>query len=261
MKRLAPIAILSLILVAGVAMAADSDRDGLDDAIAAPAPAPTLDAGEIAVVDTGSGTVANFVDRLTGLGYTVVTIPMNSGVDVLLEYSLVILPTSHASNDSYANFDGLADDYHTYVSSGGGLWISQPNPFDRPGGQDVITWAPYALTVASAYTLDDCPPVIVDATHCITEGLPDTQFSFPADQVVDMGPEWQVLVEGPATGSPGILVAEYGEGKVLVELAHPSGSASCPIDDAAFDRYASCTMAGTVATENATWGDVKALYR
>ena len=254
-------AFLFIALTCAVGQAADLDQNGLDDKSDLPSAVVPTDVGDIAVVDTGSSSVSAVVNRLLDLGYPVTTIPVSSGLDVLVIYSLVILPVSHGDAQNYSTFEGLASDYHMYVNTGGGLWVGQPNPYGMPGNQATITWVPYALTLHNGYQSEDCPPVIVDSDHCITTGLAGTQFSFPGDEVLDMGSEWHVVVEGGSTGRPGVMVAEYGSGKILVELGHPSNAAGCPIDDAALERYVECTIAGVVAVERTTWSEIKAQFR
>ena len=270
MLRLA-IAILAIgVLLATPVWAVDRNHDGLADGNASgtnvssspSASGASLIDGDIAVVDTGNLSVPMYFDRLTGLGYPVFTIPADSDLEVLLEFSMVILPVSHSNADNYDTFDGLAADYIAYVNTGGGLWVGQPNPYGMPGDAATITWVPYLLTLGNWYNANDaCPPIIVDQDHCITEGLPGVQFSFPFDTVLEMGPEWEVLVEGSMSGSPGILFATSGAGNILVELTHPNPDAYCPPDDEALDRYVMCTMGGVVSTESATWSTVKTLYR
>ena len=132
--------------------------------------------------------------------------------------------------------------------------MAQPN-------QCEITWVPYYLFIDSGYDSGDCPAGVVDNTHCITEGLPGAQFSLPGDTVIEMGSEWQVLTEGAASGLPGVLVAEYGAGRILVEFGHPNPGALCAPDDAAMERYVQCTIEMPVATADASWSEVKARFR
>jgi hypothetical protein len=264
------IAILAIgVLLATPVWAVDRNHDGLADGDASDtnlsaspgASGASLDEGDIAVVDTGDFSVSIYVDRLTGLGYPVFTIPANSDLEVLLGYSLVILPVSHSDSDNHATFAGLAADYIAYVNSGGGLWVGQPNPYGMPDNEATITWVPYLLRLGNWYDNTDCPPVIVNPDHCITEGLPGVQFSTSGDTVLEMGPEWEILVEGPVTGLPGVLFATSGAGNILVELTHPAPASFCPPDDEALDRYVMCTMGGVVAIESTTWSTVKTLYR
>jgi len=260
MRTLLTILCLGLFVTVPV-LAADLNGDGVDDSYIDHFVSASLEVGEIAVVDIGGGGVGDFLSRITGLGYSISTIPANSTLETLLNYSVVILPVGHGSATHHATFDALADDYHMYVSSGGGLWIAQPNPYQMPGGTADITWAPYALTLQNEYNGDDCPPMIVDSTHCITEGMSDTVFSFPGDDAISYASDWQVLVTGSVTGRPGVMFAEYEGGKVLVELGHPSMGSLCPADDLAFQRYLECLAGGTVATSEMSWGSLKANFR
>lgn len=250
-----------LALLTAPALAADRNQDGVDDAATSDLVFGDLDIGDIALVDTGDYSVSQYLLRLGGLGYTVDTIPPSSNFEDLSNYSLVILPVGHGNAGNYATFAALADDYIAYVASGGGLWVGQPNPFGMPGNEADISWVPYALRLSSGYNNTDCPTVTVDDTHCITMGLPNTNFSTAGDTVVEMGPEWTVLAVGPVTGNPGTMVASHGSGKILVELTHPAMGSVCPMDDAALDRYVTCTIGGVVARESTSWGSVKALYR
>ena len=242
-------------------LAADLNNDGLDDTYNSASIVTNLEVGNIAVVDTGEGVVWDYVNRISALGYTVTTIAEGSPLEILLNYAVVILPVGHANVTHYNNFDGLADDYHMYVNAGGGLWVGQPNPFNMPGGTADITWVPYALTVQAGYTSADCPALIFDPTHCITQGQPTTNFSFPADNAENYASAWQVLVVGGSTGRPSVMYAEYGAGKILVELGHPSTSSICAMDDAAIERYLECLDSGTVATSETSWDSIKASFR
>ena len=226
-----------------------------------PAPAANADrAGtEIAVVDILGSYADNYVSRLTGLGYSVTAIPRDSGLDVLSSYALVILPESHGNSVNYDMTNSLAADYLSYVEGGGGLWVSQPNPFGHIGHTATITWVPYLLTLYYYYDLNDCPPVIVDAEHCIAVDLPAAQFSYPGDTATEFGPEWHVVVEGAVTGNPSVFTAEHGSGRILVELGHP-GNSYCPVPDEVLQRYVECTLSPTSGVERSSWSAVKARY-
>ncbi len=260
MKNLLTLMSLGILVLTGSALAVDLNGDGIDDSFTNFTVPSSLEVGDIAVINTGGG-VGDLVSRIGALGYSISTIPMDSELETLLNYSVVILPVSHAALGNYATFDALADDYHMYVNSGGGLWIGQPNPFQMPDNTADITWAPYALTVHNGYDLADCPPVVSDDTHCITNGMSGTVFSFPADTALSYADDWQVLVVGNSSGMPGVMFAEYGSGKVLVELGHPSSGSLCPVDDTAFQQYLECLAGGTVATMEINWGSLKTYFR
>jgi len=216
---------------------------------------------EIAVVDILGSWGDDYVSRIQYLGYSVTAIPRDSGLGVLENYDLVVLPSQHANATNYAMSDSFAVDYLAYVEGGGGLWISQPNPHGHIGHEKTITWVPYQLRLQSGYDLIDCPPMIVDADHCITVDLPDAQFSFPADTATEFGPEWHVVVEGPGTGRPAVFTGEHGSGRILVELGNPSGMSYCPIPHEVYARYVECTVPSLTATQSMSWGAVKAMYR
>lgn len=261
MRFLVSVLFLSTTIVLPV-LAADLDYDGLDDSITGPSIENQSLTGQVAIVDTGDGSVGNYTTRLTGLGYTVSTIPVNSGYATMINYDAVLLPTSHGAAATNATFAGLAGDYHQYVQDGGCLYIGQPNPFNMPGSQSAITWAPYALTVSAWWEGQDCPPEIVDPNHCVTQGMGPNDMAFPADQVVSMAADWTVLARGPFTLSPSLFTAAYGNGNVMVELAHPSPNSVCPFSDAGLDRMMSCCLGGgATPVGTSTWGAVKAVYR
>jgi hypothetical protein len=257
-------ALLTLVLIVAfipAGHAVDADFDALDDGDINTTDLEFLERADIGVIDTGDGSVANFVDRLTNLGYSVMPIPDTSDYSVLSTYSLIILPVGHAGPSDYLPIEANAADYVAYVQSGGGLWVSQPNPFGRPGDTADITWVPYQLTVQISYNAADCPPCIVDDTSCIIIGTGGDGLSFPGDTVISMGPEWNVVAEGCVTGNPAIFTADYGAGHVLVELGHPSPGAICSPSDVALATYADCTWgSGQTPAEDGSWSRVKSLY-
>lgn len=253
---------LSFLLLVPVSLqAADLDLDALDDQVISP---PDTPGGgrqvTVAIVDTGDGAVNDYGTRLTNTGYAYDLIPMNSGYATLIQYEAVILPTSHGSTCCYGTFESLAGDYHSYVSDGGCLYVGQPNPFDHPGGNAAIPWVPYVLELNAFYDGNDCPPVIVDPDDCVTEGMVGDDFPFPGDTVLELGPEWNTLVQGPS-GRESVFDASYGAGHVLVELGHPSPNALCPYSDAGFARMIGCCIGGPTAVETIRIGGLKLLYR
>ncbi len=257
------IAVLAICYMATFsAWAADKNQDGVDDGNESSMGAATLDVGDIAVVDSGHFSVGHYISRLTELGYSVTSIPEDSNLEALANYSLVILPVHHASVTKYDIFDGLSADYLEFVSSGGGLWVAQPNPYGMPDNTATITWVPYELTLYFQYNQADCPADIVDSSHCLSEGISGAGFSNPLDTVVEMGSEWEVIAQGPVSGSPSVLFATYGNGKVLVELGTPQADATCLISSEVLNRYVVCTMGSSVvAVEFESFDSLKALFR
>jgi hypothetical protein len=257
MRALRWIALWSLLT--GPAWAQDMNHDGIVDEITGPTPVENAVAN-IAIVNTGDGSVGNYQTRLVAMGHTVTVIPVNSTLGTLVLYQVVVLPTSHGSTSTYGVFQGLANDYHQYVQGGGCLYIGQPNPFDAPGQQAPIPWAPYALTVNANYNGADCPPTIVNPQLCETQGLLGSDLPFPADTITVLGPEWTILTRGPITNNPGALSAAFGGGHVVVDLGHPSTGSVCPYTNVGIDRLVTCCLPVATPVDTSTWGKVKATY-
>jgi len=252
-----------LAILATPLMAADHNGNGLDDNLEISVEVATNRTdGNIAIVNTNGAAIAHYISRLDALGYTVTPIALDSDLETLMGYNLVILPVGHGDVPTYSTFDSRREDYLSYVENGGGLWVGQPNPWQHPDETADITWVPYDLTLYNPYNPDDCPVWLTDANHCITGGYYDNVFSFPGDTVVSMGPEWLPLVLGLDSGNPGAIVAEYGAGKVLAEFGHPSPNALCVMDDVALRQYVECTMGtNAVAIESISLGGMKAMFK
>jgi hypothetical protein len=261
---MALLGLVSICLLFTPALGTDDNYDGVDDSYQDLQTPILVESGTIGVVDTGNRWNDDpFILRLTGLGYGVSVIPLTSGYSTLMSYPAVVLPTSHASSCCNSTLRGLAADYIQYVNAGGCLHVSQPNPWNLPGYRSDIPWVPYHLVLDARYDFArHCPVSITDPAHCITSGLLGSELPAPGDTVISMGPEWQILTTGGPTSKPGLFVATYGKGYVVVELSHPSPGANCPFSDAALERmFACCIGAPPTATEGATWGGLKRLYR
>jgi hypothetical protein len=178
----------------------------------------------------------------------------------LLLYQVVVLPVSHGSATTIANFQALANDYIQYVQGGGCLYIGQPNPFNVGGQQATITWAPYALTVNANYNASDCPPTIANPQLCETQGLAGADLPFPADTVINLAAQWNVLTRGAVSNNPGALSAAFGGGHVVVDLGHPSPGAICPYTNTGIGRLVDCCLTGATPVDQSTWGRVKGTY-
>ncbi|MEZ4655750.1 MAG: hypothetical protein R3E12_19735 [Candidatus Eisenbacteria bacterium] len=157
------------LLAATPLLAADLNVDTVDDQL--PAEEGNFVTGSnVAIVDTGDGSVGIFATRLAGIGYTASLIPVSSNFSVLSQYDLVILPTSHGSGCCNGTLSGLAADYHDFIAGGGCLYVGQPNPFNMPNGDSAIPWVPYDPERAF-YDTADCPPYVDDPQHCMAEGV------------------------------------------------------------------------------------------
>lgn len=242
-------------LIAGVAGAADLDRDGVDDAWRSPYEGGSQ-AGEatIAVINTGDHSVGDFIFRLSALGYTVTTIPVDSKIDVLRGYAMVLLPVRHADYRDVLN--QLAQDYHDFVGSGGCLYIAQPNQSMQ------ISWAPHDLVLDRGYDYEGCERSIEDPDECAARGLAPEDLPYPFDTVVTAASEWRVLVTENGNGSAGALVSSFGLGSAVVDLGNPEGGAFCEFTDEGLLQMVTCCIdRGPVPVIDSTWGSIKSRYR
>lgn len=242
-------------LFVGAALAIDNDYDGLDDDFVFPPGPSPVEGSAIAILDI-SGTDQQYAPWLSELGYSYTLIPLDSDYNTLRNYSLVLLPYSHGEECCYETMASHASDYHRYVQEGGCLYVGQPNPFKAP---PKITWVPYLLELSPWYTLPPCDRYITNPEHCITEGLYPFDLAPAGDTVIQMGPEWEVLVRQVATQDPGVFTASFGKGRIVVELGAPGGI--CTQTIAGFQRYLECCLPGPISIEENTWGSVKAKYR
>lgn len=235
-KIITLITIMSLIFISITGVFADSDNDGFDAGqiselrgfvAATSTPVPGLSIGLVQ-----SGAYSSAHSRLTGLGYSVTLISPDSGLSVFNGYDVIYLPTSWAAagNGNLAQIEANAADYKAFVNNGGGLLVEQPNPNGQPNGTVTPSLLPYAVTFISSYDLNDLA-VIVEPTHEITTGLPANEMPFSADTIPAHSAQYEILVKGQLSNSPSLLTATYGAGRVLIQTAHHSPSASHPFSD------------------------------
>lgn len=188
----------------------------------------------MAIIQSG-GWITLSVSRLESLGYTNVSlIPFSSGLDILSNYDIVILPSTWAGSQSNADAILAKDSaYIEYVSNGGSLVVQQPN---ANIAQTInVTLLPEPVTFYYQYNNMDFP-VIVDSTHSITAGLASEGMPFPADTISFLPEMYHVLVKGSISGSPSLFIAEYGMGKILVETLGLSSTSNYPVSDTVIVR-------------------------
>lgn len=175
----------------------------------------------IGMIETGSYRYPE--NRLNGLGCSVSLLPVDAGLEAFRQYDIVYLPVGWADGFSgnYSEIEAHAADYRTYTAEGGGLFTDQPNPFRQPNESVSPSVLPYAITFYNIYNTGDWPPIIVNADHYITSGLLREDMPGPADQITAIDPAYEVLVRGQVTNSPSLAVAEYGQGRVVVQTDHP----------------------------------------
>jgi murein DD-endopeptidase MepM/ murein hydrolase activator NlpD/cell division septation protein DedD len=163
-------------------------------------------------------------NRLVELGYEVSLLPASADLSDFAQYDIVYLPVLWADGFSgnYSEIEAHAADYQAFVNQGGGLFVDQPNPFQQPGETVTPSLLPYSVTFYNLYDSNDWPPTIVDPNHYITQGLTGNDMPGPADQIISIDPAYAILVRGQATNSPSLVVAPYGQGRILIQTDHPA---------------------------------------
>ena len=156
-----------------------------------------------------SNDARNVATRLSNLGATVgVVNPIYLTSELLYKYDILWIAAGGAAEVASA---GKVDVVKDYVKSCGGLIVEQPNV---PGKVEVL---PYQFCIETGGYGDPCVRVVRNPNHFLTEGLSAEDLPGCFDKVESIGPEWEVLVEGPY-GYPSLSVATYGSGRIVVEL-------------------------------------------
>ncbi|NQZ70758.1 MAG: hypothetical protein HRT89_22135, partial [Lentisphaeria bacterium] len=175
----------------------------------------------IAVVNAHDGSTKAAVTRLKKNGAKLTILAPNSRLKDLQAFDLVILPTQCAESGV---LEGFAKDYQDYVFGGGGLIVCQPNVSRQ------IKILPYPITFVKNYNSSE-KPVAVEKWHPIIRGLPESELTFPADSMKDLDKHYRVLVKGSVSGTPSLVIAEFGTGRILVQTASENPKASKPFSD------------------------------
>ncbi len=149
------------------------------------------------------------------------------------------------------------------TSNGGGLYIHQPN------AAGVIDYAPpgFEFTVADIFWCD--PPdqnTIVQPGHPTMAGLNDVDLPVRGDSVFDsaLGAGYMITAVGVGSCSSHVHSAAgtYGDGRVFMDLANCSPNSIDPgADQYLINVIDWLCQEGPIASEAATWGRVRSLYR
>ncbi len=224
----------------------DHNQDGFFDL------SPTIHLGEmlvkseifndcykIGIVQTGTQ-YQETMDRLNSIGFNNVNfIPDTSGISVFNLYDIIYLPTGWAEFGigAFEEIEAKAEDYKSYVASGGNLFVEQPNPFQN-GFIITPTILPFPITFNYSTVAGDFPPTAVDPTHEITIGIDPSDLAFPADRMIAVDSNYYVLVVGSTSLDPSLVITEYEHGKILVCTAPSSGSSNVgyPMGDEFYGR-------------------------
>jgi hypothetical protein len=208
----------------------------------------------VAVLDVGDAPEL-YVERLAPLSHEVSVVSLPATAAALDAYDVIILPLGHGADPYHDAVVAATPAILGAVAAGKGLWISQPNPWNRPDKQADVVWAAHPLVVDSRYE-DDLSPWIL-SLDCLTWGLEPLAMPYPYDTVLARDAAWQVLAAGDADGElPALLWSVWGDGRIMVELQHPVG-----LPDAMLQRMIDCLVGEAVATASRSWSELKGRFR
>lgn len=128
----------------------------------------------------------------------------------LNDYGTIVLG-AEAHEKDFANCRSHADRLHRWVLGGGTLLVGQLND-----GRWLPEFLPYDLLLSNDSTQSG--PLAVPG-HPLFRGIEASQLAgvVSYDQIEWASPEWQVLMQAE-NGTPAILEAQYGAGRILVIL-------------------------------------------
>jgi hypothetical protein len=153
--------------------------------------------------------------QLEQWGYIVDLLDISSiTVDVLLNYHIVWI-TNGASLD--IEIELKDDDIRDYVFQGGGLIFCQP---DYIFGIYIPKCLPYTWEITNFLNANPCAATIVDPTHTLTNGLTVDDMPDCYETMGYIAPEYTILSLSD-DGEPGLACAEYGLGKIIVQMDAP----------------------------------------
>lgn len=223
----------SVVSTAQSAPPADHDSDGRIDTQsdtpameAARAQGAAAAAFSLGMLETGEYEWS--YERLQSLCLDPRLVSPDADLETLRQYDLIYLPVQWAQKDvgEYVTIEAHASAYRTYVQDGGMLFVDQPNPYQQPDERVSPGLLPYPITFYNPFDAGDYPPAVVNPHHPVTHGVPANDLPFPADQMLDVDSRYEVLVQGPSSGAPSLIVGDYGAGRILIQTAHPGNDVS-----------------------------------
>lgn len=173
----------------------------------------------------------DILDRLKTLEIMGEWIDSNSGYQTLQQYDVIYLPTGWAYEGAIISANKAG--YLTYLESGGGLLIEQPNLRD-----EFTPWLlPYPVTFRlGPYDPTEWPPVIINLDHFIVKDLGPHEVPGPENEIVSSAPEYDVLVTSQSSRYPTLLAATYGSGRLAIITASASPSEDRGFSDELYRR-------------------------
>ena len=137
---------------------------------------------------------------------------------------VLYLPSGWAQDrDLYEQLEDRAGAFHAFIERGGGLVVSQPNPYQHPNDRCTPTLLPYAMMFDNQYQIADNQRVKQQPEHPLIRGLEAGELPQASDQVVEWDVDaWSVLAIEFGSMSPSLVVCEHGRGRVVVQTGNDS---------------------------------------
>lgn len=163
--------------------------------------------------------------QIRGAGYQATLISPDVDRYDLAAYDVVVLPNgwdawTSANKEKSELLNRRGEEFRSYISNGGVLWMLQPNPYLRPESQCSPTLAPYPITFRNAFqTTDDRTIEIKEHPLVAGKTIDKTWLPQHYDTVISRDDKWQVIAS--SDGNPSILEARYGDGLCFVTPASP----------------------------------------
>lgn len=181
-------------------------------------------------IDKGEQTA---IDRLKGLKFEVATVPWKEfGAASLKDIDVLFLPTQWAEAEAtYQHFEKQREAIQSFVKSGKGLLVCQPNPSQNQDQTCTPQLLPYPITFQNSYNDAERELANLDPAHFITDDLPGADMPFPADPMIKVDKRWTILAKQKATDWASLAVCRFGEGRIVVQTANESPHATIPMKD------------------------------
>jgi hypothetical protein len=149
-------------------------------------------------------------DRLNKLGFEAEWIGASSDYKVFVEYDIIYLPIGWSFQNEL--IESRSSQYQRFVKEGGGLVIEQPN-FKANLIPELL---PYKIVFSSMrYDANEWPSD-VRVKHEIVTNLHASELPGPGNKITPKDDHWQIITTSAKTHTPTLVVAEYGEGRIVI---------------------------------------------
>ncbi|RPI89389.1 MAG: toll/interleukin-1 receptor domain-containing protein [Chloroflexi bacterium] len=173
-------------------------------------PPPASGPMRIGIVQIPDYLFTDIKDRLNGLGFEAEWIGASSDYKDFVEYDIVYLPVGWSFQNEL--IESRSGQYQRFVKEGGGLVIEQPN-FKSNLIPELV---PYKIVFSSMhYDANEWPPD-VRVKHEIVTNIRASELPGPGNRIAVKDDHWQVITTSAKSNYPTLVVAEYGQGRIVV---------------------------------------------